>query len=54
MEGEMEGVPWGLIQAKNKLKDLQCKVDEALKLLKTGNPDIQRVIRMLEGKEDDK
>ena len=49
--------PWGWIQAKKeaseyaeKLKDLQRKVDEALKLLKEDNPDIKRVIKILEEK----
>jgi len=49
--------PWGWIQAKKeaseyaeKLKDLQRKVDEALKLLKEDNPDIKLVIRILERK----
>ena len=52
------GTPWGMIQARKeaseyaeKLKDLHRKVDEALKLLKEDNPDIKRVIKILEGKE---
>jgi hypothetical protein len=51
-------VPWGMIQArkeateyKGKLGDLQRKVNKALKLLKTDNPDIELVIRVLEEKE---
>lgn len=51
------GTPWGWIQAKKeaseyaeKLKDLQRKVDEAIKLLGEDNPDIKRVIKILEGK----
>lgn len=50
--------PWGWIQAKReaseyaeKLEDLQRKVDEVLKLLKEDNPDIKRVIKILEEKE---
>lgn len=42
---------WGWIHRKKELKDLQGKVDKALELLKADNPDIQRVIRILEGKE---
>jgi len=37
-----------------KLKKLQRKIDEALKLLKMDNPDIQQVIRILEGTKDNK
>jgi len=44
--------PWGWIQKKKELGDLQRNVDEALKLLKMDKPDIERVIRILEGKED--
>ena len=45
------GTVIGLSIKYNKLKR---KVKEALELLKMDNPDIQRVIRILEGKEDDK
>jgi len=41
----------GLSIKHNKLKR---KVKEALELLKMDNPDIQLVIKILEGKEDDK
>lgn len=43
-------VPWGMIQAKKELKDLQRRVDKALELLKMDKPDIKLVIRILEGK----
>jgi hypothetical protein len=48
-------VPWGMIKArkeaseyKEKLGDLQRRVDKALKLLKIDKPDIKLVIRVLE------
>ena len=47
-------ISWGWIYKKKELEDLQRRVDKALKLLKKDNPDIQLVIRILEGKEDDK
>ena len=45
-------VPWGKIRVQKELKDLQRRVDKALKLLKMDKPDIQLVIRILEGKEE--
>ncbi len=43
-----------LIGLSIKFKKLEHKVKEALKLLKMDKPDIKLVIRILEGKEDNK
>jgi hypothetical protein len=52
------GTPWGMIYAKKeaseyagKLEDLRRKVDRALQILETDNPDIELVIKILKEKE---
>ena len=47
----MEDYRWQMIQARNQVKELQERVDKAVELLKMDNPDIERVLKILEGKE---